>query len=59
MLLFWVGTGLWFTALLVMVALDLLGVYQARVWITVCAVGTLLGIAALFYVRFSWRARSK
>jgi hypothetical protein len=54
---FGIGTGLWAIALAVMVVLDLTGTYQARVWIWVCAVGVVLGIAATVYSKFSWRAR--
>jgi hypothetical protein len=56
-LLFGIVTGLWAVALGVIVVLDLAGVYQARVWILVCAVGVLLGIAGIIYTKFSWRAR--
>ncbi|MDR2373670.1 MAG: hypothetical protein LBD77_06145 [Bifidobacteriaceae bacterium] len=56
-LMFGIGTGLWAVALAVIVILDLTGVYQARVWIWVCAVGTLLGVAGTVYSKFSWRAR--
>jgi hypothetical protein len=56
-LLFSIGTGLWGIALAVMVVLDLAGIYQARVWIWVCGAGLILGIAAIIYSKFSWRAR--
>jgi hypothetical protein len=56
-LLFGVGTVGWFVAFALMVTLDLTGVYTARVWIAVCAVGVLLGLAATLYTKFSWRAR--
>jgi hypothetical protein len=56
-LLFGIGTALWAIALTVMVILDLTGLYQARVWIWVCAVGVVLGIAAIVYSKFSWRSR--
>ncbi|MDR2566125.1 MAG: hypothetical protein LBC97_08740 [Bifidobacteriaceae bacterium] len=56
-LLFGIGTGLWALALAVLVALDLTGVYQARVWIWVCGVGVVLGIAGVVYSKHSWRAR--
>jgi hypothetical protein len=55
--LFGIGTGLWGVALVTLVTLDLTGAYQARVWIWVCAVGMILGIAAIIYSKFSWRAR--
>jgi prepilin signal peptidase PulO-like enzyme (type II secretory pathway) len=56
-LLFAVGTGAWGIALMLMVALDLMGMYRARVWIAVCAVGVVLGVIAIVYTKFSWRTR--
>jgi polyferredoxin len=56
-LLFAIGTGLWAIALALVVALDLMGMYRARVWIAVCAVGVFLGLVAVVYTKFSWRAR--
>jgi hypothetical protein len=56
-LLFAIGTGLWTAALAVVVALDLMGIYRARVWIAVCAVGVILGLVSVVYTKFSWRAR--
>jgi polyferredoxin len=56
-LLFAVGTALWSIALLVVVTLDLMGMYRARVWIAVCAVGIVLGVTGIIYTKFSWRAR--
>jgi hypothetical protein len=56
-LLFGIGAGLWAAALVVIVVLDLAGLYQARVWIWVCAVGVLLGVVAIIYSKVSWRAR--
>jgi hypothetical protein len=56
-LLFAIGTGGWFIALLMMVALDLMGMYSARIWIAVCAVGVVLGLMATIYAKFSWRTR--
>ncbi|MDR1118811.1 MAG: hypothetical protein LBL01_05890 [Bifidobacteriaceae bacterium] len=55
--LFGIGTGAWAVALATMVTLDLAGMYRARVWIWVCAVGVLLGVVAIVYTKVSWRTR--
>jgi hypothetical protein len=56
-LLFGIGTALWALALAVTVVLDVTGTHQARVWVWVCAVGMVLGIAGTVYSKYSWRAR--
>ncbi|MDR2454545.1 MAG: DUF2530 domain-containing protein [Bifidobacteriaceae bacterium] len=56
-LVFSFGTSAWLMALLTLVTLDLTGVYRARVWIVVCAVGAALGVIGIVYTKVSWRAR--
>jgi hypothetical protein len=56
-LLFAIGTIGWLIALIVLVTLQATGTYQAPEWIAVCAVGAGLGVIAIIYSRFSWRAR--